>query len=55
MGEQVNRRQFLNRLGVTVGAAGLGAAGLGTAGYFAGPRPAHAAVKPKGKIPSKPI
>ncbi|MFQ5897790.1 MAG: ABC transporter substrate-binding protein [Candidatus Methylomirabilia bacterium] len=55
MSEQVNRREFLNRLGVTVGAAGLGVAGVGTAGYFAGPRLAHAAVKPKGKIPSKPI
>jgi branched-chain amino acid transport system substrate-binding protein len=53
--DQVSRRNFLKQLGVTVGAAGLGAAGVGTAGYIAGPSPAHAAMKPKGNIPSKPI
>ncbi|MFQ5656019.1 MAG: ABC transporter substrate-binding protein [Candidatus Methylomirabilales bacterium] len=55
MAAKVSRREFLSTLGVTVGAAGLGAAGVGTAGYFAAPRPAHAAAKPKGKIPSKSI
>ncbi len=52
--KQVSRRDFLNGLGVTVGAAGLASA-VGTGTYFAGPRPAHAAVKPKGKIPNKPF
>ncbi|NIW85876.1 MAG: ABC transporter substrate-binding protein [Gammaproteobacteria bacterium] len=46
----VSRRSFLAQLGVTVGATSLG-----TAGYLADPRPAHAAVKPKGNIPDKPI
>ncbi|MEE9560265.1 MAG: ABC transporter substrate-binding protein [Acidiferrobacterales bacterium] len=55
MDKQVTRRNFLKQMGVTVGAAGLGAAGVGTAAYFAGPRLAHAAMKPKGNIPNKPI
>ncbi|MFQ6018184.1 MAG: ABC transporter substrate-binding protein, partial [Kiloniellaceae bacterium] len=52
MDKQVSRRDFLNQLGVTVGAAGAVAAGA--AGYVAGPRPARAA-QPKGKIPDTPI
>ena len=45
MNKQVSRRDFLNQLGVTVGAAaGAGAA----AGYVAGPRLAQAAA-PKGE------
>ncbi len=49
MGEHVNRREFLNRLGVTVGGAALGAAG-----YVARPTAAEAAEPPKGKIPDTP-
>ena len=52
MNKQVSRRDFLNQLGVTVGAAGIGAAGA--AGYVAGPRLAQAAA-PKGNIPNKPF
>jgi len=48
MGE-VSRREFLNRLGVTVGGAALGAAG-----YVAGRAQAEAAEPPKGKIPDTP-
>ncbi len=47
---EVTRRDFLNTLGVTVGAASIG----GAAGYVVGPRQAQAAA-PKGKIPNKPI
>ena len=50
MDTPVNRRDFLNGLGVTVGAAAVGAAG-----YVAGPRRAAAAEPPKGKIPDKPM
>ncbi len=50
MEKQLSRRKLLKQMGVTVGAAGVGATG-----YFAGPRPAQAAVEPKGKIPDKPI
>ena len=53
MDKPVNRRDFLNRLGVTVGAAAATAAGA--AGYVAGPRPAGAAVPPKGNVPDKPV
>lgn len=50
----VSRRDFLNGLGVTVGAAGLASA-VGSATYFAGPRPAGAATpKVKGKVTDKP-
>ncbi len=52
--KQVSRRDFLNGLGVTVGAAGLVSA-AGTATYFAGPRPADAAPKVKGNISDKPF
>ncbi|MEE8211235.1 MAG: twin-arginine translocation signal domain-containing protein, partial [Acidiferrobacterales bacterium] len=55
MDKQVTRRRFLKQMGVTVGAAGLGAAGVGATGYFAGPRAARAAMKPKGRIPNKPL
>jgi hypothetical protein len=47
----VSRRDFLS--GVTVGAAGLAA--VGASAYVAAPRPAHAAITPKGKIPDKPF
>ena len=51
MNKQVSRRDFLNQLSVTVGAA----AGAGAAmGYVAGPRFAQAAT-PKGNIPDKPF
>src|SRR5437773_6010743 len=40
------RRGFLKQFGATLGAAGLGAAGVGTA---------HAAAKPKGNIPDRPV
>jgi branched-chain amino acid transport system substrate-binding protein len=50
MTAEVNRRDFLNTLGVTVGAAALGAAG-----YAAVPAPAAAQQAPKGKIPDKPL
>jgi branched-chain amino acid transport system substrate-binding protein len=46
----VNRRDFLTKLGVTVGAAGLAAATQAAA-----PRPAAAATPPKGNIPDKPL
>ncbi|MEE8225355.1 MAG: ABC transporter substrate-binding protein, partial [Kiloniellales bacterium] len=49
--EQISRRKFLNGLGVTAGAIGAGA----VSGYYAGPRPASAAVTPKGNIPNKPF
>ncbi|MBI1985264.1 MAG: ABC transporter substrate-binding protein, partial [Rhodospirillales bacterium] len=48
-----SRRDFLNGLGATAGAAGLAAA-VGGAAYFAGPRPAGAAPKVKGNVPDKP-
>ena len=51
--KQFSRRDFLNGLGATAGAAGLAAA-VGGAAYFAGPRPAGAAAKVKGKIADKP-
>src|ERR671923_1254346 len=47
---EVNRRDFLNALGVTVGAATLGAVG-----GVATPEPAAAQEPPKGKIPDKPL
>src|SRR5436853_7645807 len=40
------RRGFLKQFGATLGAAGLGAAGVGTA---------HAAAKPKGNSPDRPV
>jgi len=51
MQRPVDRRTFLNSLGV--GAATVAAAGTST--YFAGPRPANAAVKVKGNVPDKPF
>ena len=48
MADQVTRRDFLNRLGVTMGAAAAGAASI------VSPAPAEAQVKPKGTIPDKP-
>lgn len=48
MSEQLSRRDFLNRLGVTVGAAAVGASA-----YAAAPQVEAAA--PKGRIPDKPI
>src|SRR6266700_210805 len=48
---KVNRRDFLNTLGVTVGGTGLAGAGL-----LAGPRLVRAATEaPKGKIPDTPF
>ncbi len=52
MTEEVSRREFLNRLGVTVGAAALGV----SAEHVAGPiKNAQATEPPKGKIPDKPL
>ena len=53
MDHNVNRRKFLNNLGVTVGAAAV--ATVVPATYFAGPRPAYAQMKFKGNIPSTPF
>ena len=53
MGHNVNRRKFLNNLGVTVGAAAAVTAVPAT--YFAGPRPAYAATKVKGNVPDTPF
>src|SRR5919109_3816513 len=50
MATEVNRRDFLNTLGVTAGAAALGAAGA-----VAAHAPAAAAQPPKGSIPDKPL
>jgi len=52
MGEEVSRRDFLNRLGVTVGAAAVAA----SAASAVGPAKAEAQPKeaPKGRIPDKP-
>ncbi|MBI4562752.1 MAG: ABC transporter substrate-binding protein, partial [Candidatus Rokubacteria bacterium] len=52
MAEEVSRREFLNRLGVTVGAAAVAA----SAASAVGPAKAEAQPKeaPKGKIPDKP-
>jgi len=50
MAIDLTRRNFLNS--VAVGAAAVTA---GQATYFAGPRPAHAAFKPKGNVPDKPF
>jgi branched-chain amino acid transport system substrate-binding protein len=50
MATEVNRRDFLNALGVTAGAAALGAAGS-----VVTPVPAAAQEAPKGKIPDKPL
>ena len=50
MMSQVSRRDFLNTLGVTMGAAALSAAGPA-----AGPTQAEAAEAPKGRIPDKPL
>jgi branched-chain amino acid transport system substrate-binding protein len=52
MKHPVDRRTFLNGLGVTAGAAVAASAMSGT--YFAGPRPAHAAPKVKGNVPDRP-
>jgi branched-chain amino acid transport system substrate-binding protein len=49
----MDRRTFLNSVGVTMGAAA--AASAVSATYFAGPRPAHAAFKAKGNIPDRPF
>jgi len=54
METQVNRRDFLNSLGVTVGAAAGVAAGLGATGVVP-VSSARAAVAPKGNIPDKPF
>ena len=51
MKHPIDRRTFLNSL--AVGAAAAATAVPAT--YFAGPRPAHAAFKPKGNIPDKPF
>ena len=48
----MDRRTFLNTLGVTAGAAVAASAMSGT--YYAGPRPAHAQPKFKGNIPDRP-
>jgi branched-chain amino acid transport system substrate-binding protein len=48
MAEEVSRRDFMNRLGVTIGAVGASAGGLVL------PTPAHAQSPPKGTIPDKP-
>src|ERR1700693_1520079 len=53
MDHNVNRRKFLNNLGVTVGAVAAVTAVPAT--YFAGPRPAHAATKVKGNVPDTPF
>src|SRR6266487_5732041 len=50
MATEVSRRDFLNALGVTVGAAAAGAAGL-----VATPEPAQAQEPAKGKISDKPL
>jgi branched-chain amino acid transport system substrate-binding protein len=50
MAEEVSRREFLNRLGVTVGAAAVTA----SAAPVVGLGKAQAAEPPKGKIPDKP-
>jgi len=53
MAEDVSRREFLSRLGVTVGAAA--AVGAPVVEHIAGPvKKAEAAEPPKGKIPDKP-
>jgi len=52
MKNPMDRRTFLNSLGVTAGAAVAASAMSGT--YFAGPRPAQAAPKVKGTVPDKP-
>jgi branched-chain amino acid transport system substrate-binding protein len=48
MAEEVGRRDFINRLGVTLGAAGA------TVGSLVSPPMAFAQDKPKGNIPSTP-
>src|SRR5712692_5719542 len=53
MENQVSRRNFLNRLSVGAGAAA--AATVLPTTYFAGPRPANAAIKVKGNVPDKPF
>lgn len=52
MARDVNRRDFLQTLGVTVGAAALGAAGGSTGPNSAA---AQAQAPAKGSIPDKPI
>jgi len=52
MKNPMDRRTFLNSLGITAGAAVAAGAMSGT--YLAGPRPAHAAPKVKGTVPDKP-
>src|SRR5262245_46009586 len=50
---KMDRRTFLNGLGVSAGAAVAASAMSGT--YFAGPRPANAAApKVKGTVPDRP-
>ena len=51
MEQNIDRRSFLNRLGVTMAAATAGTSVLA----MAGPRPAGAAEPPKGSVPTKPI
>ncbi len=51
MPEQVDRRQFLSQLGIAVGTTLASSAVVDAAG----PRPAHAAEPPKGRIPDTPI
>jgi branched-chain amino acid transport system substrate-binding protein len=48
--KEVNRRDFLTKMGVTVGTAGLAAATQVVA-----PKPVEAATPPKGNIPDKPL
>jgi branched-chain amino acid transport system substrate-binding protein len=53
MKHSVDRRTFLNGLGVAAGAAAVASA-VSSGTYFAGPRPAHAAPKVKGNVPDRP-
>ncbi|MBI4255524.1 MAG: ABC transporter substrate-binding protein, partial [Candidatus Rokubacteria bacterium] len=48
MADEVSRRDFLNRLGVTIGAVGA------SAGSLVLPAPAEAQPRPKGTVPDKP-
>ena len=51
MARQIDRREFLSRLGVTVGAAAVGS----SVADVAAPRPAASAEPPKGRIPDPPL
>ena len=51
MKQPIDRRTFLNSLAV----GATTAVATGSAAYFAGPRPANAAFKPRGNIPDKPF